>query len=211
MRYFTAKRIFKQQTSCVKIFLNMIDQKDYIEKTMVAVKPDGVRRQLVGEIISRFEKVQLKLVACKMIKIPEELAFKHYGQNEEWFLNIGKKMISFYKEHGFDPKEKIGTLEPMEIGKLVQKWNVNYLTEGPVVATVWEGVHAVEIVRKIVGSTLPVQSPPGTIRGDFAVDSSYSANEQGRSIQNLIHASGTVEEAKLEIELWFKKDEIYSY
>lgn len=189
----------------------MADQKDYIETTMVAIKPDGVKRRLVGEIISRFEKVELKLIGCKMIQIPEELAFKHYGQNEQWFTNIGNKMVEFYKEHGFDPKEKIGTLEPKKIGKMVQKWNVNYLTEGPVVAMVWQGVHAVEIVRKMVGSTLPLQSPPGTIRGDFAVDSSYSANEQGRSIHNLIHASGTVEEAKLEIELWFKKDEIQNY
>jgi nucleoside-diphosphate kinase len=189
----------------------MDNKKDYIERTMVAVKPDGVRRQLVGEIVSRFEKVQLKLIACKMIHIPEDQAFKHYGQNEEWFINIGKKMLDFYKEHGLDPKEIIGAMEPIEIGKMVQKWNVNYLTEGPVVAMIWEGVHAVEIVRKMVGSTLPVQSLPGTIRGDYAVDSSYSANEQGRSIHNLIHASGTVEEAKLEIELWFKKDEIYDY
>ena len=191
--------------------MNDKKKNDYIERTMVAVKPDGVRRQLVGEIISRFEKVQLKMIACKMIHIPEELAFKHYGQSDEWFLNIGKKMVEFYKEHGLDPKEKIGTMEPREIGKLIQKWNVNYLTEGPVVAMIWEGTHAVEIVRKIVGGTLPVQSLPGTIRGDYAVDSSYSANEQGRSIQNLIHTSATADEAKLEIELWFKRSEIFDY
>jgi len=178
------------------------------EKTLVLIKPDGIKRGLIGEIIGRFEKVGLKLIACKMVVVPADMATKHYGYGEEWFEAVGKKLLEFYQEHGKDPNEEIGTKEPKEIGKLVQKWNVDYLTEGPVLAMIWEGVHAVEVVRKIVGSTFPNQSPPGTIRGDFSVDSPLNANSQKRSVRNLIHASGAVDEAKLEIELWFKENEI---
>ncbi len=181
------------------------------EQTLVLVKPDGVRRQLIGEIISRFEKVGLKMIACKLLVIPDDLAFKHYGANEEWFEKVGKKTLGFYQEHGKDPNEELGTMEAKEIGKLVQKWNVNYLTQGPVLAMIWEGPHAVEIVRKIVGSTFPDKALPGTIRGDYSFDSPFAADTERRSVRNLIHASGKPEEAKLEIELWFKEDEIQDY
>ena len=178
------------------------------ERTVVLIKPDGVKRGLIGEIVSRFEKIGLKLIACKMVVVPADMATKHYGYGEDWFENVGKKLLKFYEEHGKDPNEEIGTKKPKEIGKLVQKWNVNYLTEGPVLAMIWQGAHAVEIIRKIVGLTFPNQSPPGTIRGDFSFDSPLNANSESRSVRNLIHASGAADEAKLEIELWFKEDEI---
>jgi len=178
------------------------------EFSVVLIKPDGIQRNLTGEIISRFEKVGLKMIACKMVIVNEQIATKHYGYNDQWFQNVGEKLIEFYKENGKDPNEEIGTMEPKKVGQMVQKWNVEYLIEGPVLAMIWQGPHAVEIIRKMVGSTYPQQSPPGTIRGDFSFESPLIANSKKRSIRNLIHASGAVDEAKLERQLWFKEKEI---
>ncbi|MFH1561746.1 MAG: nucleoside-diphosphate kinase [Patescibacteria group bacterium] len=181
------------------------------ERTVVIVKPDGIRRGLAGEIISRFEKTGLKLVACKLLVVPPEMATKHYAYNEEWFLNIGNKILKFYEEHGKDVNEDLGTKDPMEIGKYALQKNVEYLTEGPVLAMIWQGPHAVEIVRKIIGSTYPQQAPPGTIRGDFGHYSASLANATKTPAYNLVHASGNVEEAEFEVKLWFKEKEINSW
>lgn len=178
------------------------------EKTLVIIKPDGVQKGLVGEIISRFEKVGLEIVGAKVVRVSEEMALKHYGYSDDWFEKVGGKVKKFYEEVGFDPGEDFNKLSLYEIGKLVQKWNVDYLTEGKVVALVLKGYHAVEIVRKMVGDTYPYRSPAGTIRGDFSYESPLVANLSKRSVRNIIHASGSVEEAKLEIELWFKEGEI---
>jgi nucleoside-diphosphate kinase len=180
--------------------------------TVVLIKPDGIQKGLIGEIITRFEKIGLNLIACKLVKVDADMAIKHYGGgNEKWFENVGQKLLEFYKENGKDPKEEIGTMEPKEIGKLVQKWNIDYLSEGPVLAMIWQGPHAVEIVRKIVGPTYPQVAPPGTIRGDFSYDSPILANSKLRAVHNLIHASGSAQEAKFERELWFKEDEIFGF
>jgi nucleoside-diphosphate kinase len=179
------------------------------EKTLVLIKPDGVKRGLVGEIIHRFEKVGLKIVALKSVRINEEMALKHYGYNEEWFEKVGKKVKEFYQEVGFDPGEDFNKLTNREIGKLIQKWNVDYLLEGIVVAMVLKSFNAIEAARKIVGATYPLEALPGTIRGDYSAESPLTANLEQRSIRNLIHAAGSKEEADLEIELWFKKEEIH--
>ncbi len=182
-----------------------------MEQSVVLVKPDGVKRGLVGEIVSRFEKAGIKIVAMKMVHIGKEFAVKHYGFNDEWFENIGKKVKEFYREKGFDPGEDIMNMENKKIGKMVQGWNVDYLMEGPVVAMLLEAPGVVDIVRKIVGSTYPQTAPPGTIRGDFSYDSPMLSNLKRRSVHNLIHASGKPEEAEFEKQLWFRQDEIHSY
>jgi len=182
-----------------------------LEQTVVLVKPDGVKRGLVGEIISRFEKAGLKIVALKMVWIDRKMAFKHYGVNDEWYEDVGRKVREFYKQQGFDPGEEFNKMTNRQIGEMVQNWNVDYLTEGPVVAMLLEAPAAVEIVRKIVGPTFPQQAAPGTIRGDYSFDSPLLSNIKRRSVHNLIHASGTVSEAKIEKELWFKEEEIHSY
>jgi len=179
------------------------------EQSVVLVKPDGVRRHLIGEIISRLEQTGLELVACKMVKVPEDMAMKHYEVNEDWYENIGNKIIKFYEKHGKDPKEDLGVNTPREIGEYVIQQNVNYLTEGPVVAMVWQGPHAVEVIRKKVGSTYPKEAAPGTIRGDFGYYSATLANQTKTPSYNLVHASGTPEEGEFERKLWFKEDEIY--
>jgi len=110
-----------------------------------------------------------------------------------------------------DPKEYLGTTDPKEIGSKVREGLIEFMTLGPVVPMVVEGIHAISVVRKIVGATLPVFAEPGTIRGDFSIDAPTAANLEGRSIFNLVHASETAEEAKHEISYWFSKDEIFDY
>lgn len=181
-----------------------------MERTLVILKPDAVRRGLVGEIISRFEKAGLKFLAAKMVRPDEDLARKHYPTHrKEWVEGMGHKSIDSYKEVGQDPKETFGSEDPHEVGLQLQKWLIDFLTSGPVITLVLEGENAVARVREIAGHTIPVKADKGTIRGDFSDDSALKANAEGRSIQNLIHASGDQEEADFEINLWFNPDELH--
>ena len=183
-----------------------------MEQTLIVIKPDGVVRGLVGEILGRFERAGLKVVASRMVQVTKELADRHYpGDREELWTGIGHKTLENYKELEVDAKELLGTDDPKKIGEMVRVWLLEYITSGPVYAAVLEGPHAVELVRKICGHTLPVKSAPGTIRGDLSFDSAYLANTGKRAIKNLIHASGTLDEAKYEIPLWFTGAEIVSY
>lgn len=185
---------------------------DYMEQTLIVLKPDAVTRGLIGEIIDRFERVGLKIVAAKMIRADDELAGKHYpADRESWLRGMGEKTLEDYKKFKVDPKKLLGTSDTLEIGKMIRGWLIKYITSGPVLALILEGPHAVELVRKICGHTLPLNSPPGTIRGDLAYDSSFLANTGKRAIKNLIHASGSLEEATYEIPLWFKPSEIFEY
>ncbi len=183
-----------------------------IERSLVLVKPDGVQRGLIGEIISRFEKAGLKLIAAKMIHVDKDLVAKHYPDSRTELLeNIGKKTLETYAKYGKDANEELGTMDPATLGRMVNSWNMEFLSSGPVMAMVFEGVHAIDSIRMIVGATLPVFAQPGTIRGDFSIDSPALANAKKRPVRNLVHASGNVEEAKYEIELWFHQDELYTY
>lgn len=183
-----------------------------MEQTLVVVKPDGVARGLIGEIIRRMERVGLKVVASKMLQVTSEHAEKHYPKDRTaLWKGIGKKTLDNYSEMGVDPKTELGTDDAEEIGHMVRVWLHKYISEGPVFAMVLEGPHAVELVRRIVGHTLPLKADSGTIRGDFSYDSSYLANSAKRPIRNLVHASGDVEEAKYEVSLWFEPSEIVSY
>jgi len=182
-----------------------------MEQSVVLIKPDGVKRGLIGEIILRLERAGLKIIALKMVWVDKDLVGKHYADKKDYLISVGKKTIETYKKYGKDPKEELGTKSPLEIGKIVRKWNMEFLTSGPVVAILWEGPSAIEIIRKIVGATFPLNAPPGTIRGDYSFDSALFADTQKRSTKNLIHASGDSKEAKFERQLWFHEDEIYSY
>lgn len=185
---------------------------DLMEQTLVLIKPDGVKRGMVGEIIKRFEGTGLKLVAMKMVKPSKELAKKHYPKDRQEFIDgMGKKTLENYRELGIDPIKQFGTDDVHQIGLTIREWLIDYLTSDPVVAMVWQGPLAVGLVRKLAGHTLPFKAECGSIRGDLAFDSSALANTQKRAIKNLIHASGSKEEAEYEIPLWFKKEEIVSY
>jgi len=155
-----------------------------LERTLILLKPDALQRAIVGEIITRFERVGLKIVAAKVIKPSEEQYYYHYE-------TIGK-MISRRGQEAFDV-------------------TLSFMQDGPVLAMVLEGIEAVSLVRKMVGTTEPKSAEPGTIRGDFSHISFDYANKNGLSIPNLIHASGDSDEAKQEINHWFRPEEIFEY
>lgn len=182
------------------------------EKTVILVKPDGVKRGLTGEIISRFEKKGLKIVALKILEPAREHIKKHYpGESNEWVTSLGKKSLSDYEKNNIDPIKALGTDDPFKIGKICLEWLLDYVSSGPVVAIVFQGNDAVNQGRKLVGNTIPAYADAGTIRGDFSKDSPVLANLQKRGVKNVVHASGNREEAEFEISHWFKPDEVVSY
>lgn len=147
------------------------------ERTFVAIKPDGIQRTLVGEVIKRFERVGLKLVGLKMLVATSSQVEKHYELLDE----------------------------------KIKKHLVKYMTSGPIIAMVWQGANSVKLVRKLIGSTEPLSSDVGTIRGDLVLDSYTLSDSDGRAVRNLIHASGNIEEAEKEISLWFTSTELVNY
>jgi len=154
-----------------------------IEQTLVLIKPDGVRRGLVGEILFRFERVGLKVVALKVLKVDRSFAEKHYTYED------------IAVRHGEEVRERL----------------LKYITEDPVVAMVLEGSSCVEVVRKLTGATEPREAAPGTIRGDHCHHSYYHCSVPGKAVHNIIHASATPEEAVKEVALWFSPEEFVSY
>ncbi len=183
-----------------------------MEQTFVMIKPDGVKRGLTGEVIKRFERSGLKLVAIKMLEPSLDLLHTHYKTTQEdTILRLGGKTLATYEKYGRDAKKDFGTNDPKDLGKLVVEWLVKYMTSGPVVAMVLEGRHAVDNVISLVGPTMPVAAPGGTIRGDFSTDSAAYANIERRGVMNIVHASGSIEEAKFEVALWFDPTEIHNY
>lgn len=181
------------------------------ERTLVLIKPDGIRRALAGEILARLEKAGLKIVALKMVQADRRLLERHYPSDEKWVRTVGGKTREAFETYGMDVRALMGTDDPLEIGRQVRGWLIEFMQTTPLVAAILEGVHAVSTTRKIVGSTLPVFADPGTIRGDFSVDAPTVANAGRRPVRNLIHASGSVDEAAHEVALWFAPDEIHAY
>lgn len=176
------------------------------EKTFVLIKPDGIQKGLIGDVIKRFEQRDLKVVALEMFKPSKEDIDNHYPKDEEWIHRLGGKTLNTYKKYDLDPKEKLGTDDQTEIGKKVRSWVIDYMTSAPLVKMVVQGVHAVDMVRKIVGPTIPSDADMGTIRGDFSADSPAVANSEHRAVMNVVHASETPEEAEHEIKHWFGDD-----
>jgi nucleoside-diphosphate kinase len=177
------------------------------ERTFVIIKPDGIQRSLIGEVIGRFERVGLKLVAMKMMMATPDLVEKHYTLDPAWRTVTGEKTIKGYVSKGLTPPSN----DPLEITAKILKNLVTYMTAGPIIAFVLEGAHAVQIVRKLVGSTEPLTSAVGTIRGDFVLDSYQMSDGDARAVRNVVHASGSVKEATDEINHWFKPSELMEY
>lgn len=176
------------------------------ERTFVIIKPDGVQRSLVGEIISRFERVGLKLVYMKFGVLDDKKIWEHYGKDDAWFLKKGTGILEDRKSAGL-PIEK----EAIEYGRDIIGTLVKYLTAGPVVVMVWEGNQSVAVIKKLVGGTDPATSDVGTIRGDFTIDSYPAAAVDNRELRNLIHCSDQPEEAEREIALWLDPSELIKY
>lgn len=179
------------------------------ERTFVIIKPDGVQRSLVGEIIKRFERVGLKMVGIKLVdlnQVPEEKLWEHYNKDDEWFTKKGTALKEALRIAG-KPSDK----KPIEYGKNIIGALVKYMKVGPVIMMVWQGNQAVPVVKKLVGATEPATSDVGTIRGDLTIDSMALANVDDRAVRNLIHCSDNLDDAKREVALWFAENEMLNY
>lgn len=176
------------------------------ERTFVIIKPDGVQRSMIGEIIGRFERTGLKLVGMKMFVPTAEKLWTHYSKDEAWYLSKGERTISNLQAAGRTIEKSA-----LEYGQDIIGALVKFMSVGPVVAMVWEGNQAINIVKKLVGATEPATSDVGTIRGDLTVDSYDLSNLDGRAVRNLIHCSDQPTEAEREISIWFQPDELIKY
>jgi nucleoside-diphosphate kinase len=181
------------------------------ERTFVMVKPDGVRKGLTGEIIRRFEQRDLKIVALEMFQPTHELVDNHYPKKEEWITRLGDKTLATYEKYGYDAVVDFGTAEASKIGLKVRKWLIDFMISAPLVKMIVQGVHSVDVVRKIAGDTMPYKADMGTIRGDFSIDSPALANKEKRAVMNIVHCSETPEEAEHEIKHWFGSSVIHDY
>lgn len=181
------------------------------ERTFVLIKPDAVRKGLIGEVIRRFEQRDLKVIALDMFQASRKEMDTHYPKDEKWIRRLGEKTAATYAKYGFDVKKDFGTNDLLRVGKAVRGWLIDFMTSAPMVKMALQGVHAVDMVRKITGPTMPYLAEMGTIRGDFSADSPAVANAERRAVYNLIHASETPEEARHEIKHWFPGQKIHSY
>jgi len=185
----------------------MTNSSETIQRTLVLLKPDAVQRGLMGEIIHRFERSGLKIIALKMVHASHEDVDKHYALTEEWMRGVYDKAKAKYDSLG----QAFPYSDHIAYGTEIKNGLVNFLKSAPIVAMVLEGESAVPLVRKIVGSTEPATANAGTIRGDYALDTYALSNSQNRPIRNLIHASGNADEAAQEIKVWFTDVELYRY
>ncbi len=176
------------------------------ERTFIIIKPDGVQRGLVGDIIHRIERTGLKLVTINLVNADEERLWKHYDKDDEWFARKGAGIVENREKSGMSIDK-----EAVEYGKDIIRALVKFMTSGPVVMMVVEGNKSVAVVKKLVGETEPATSDVGTIRGDLTIDSYEIATIDDRAVRNLIHCSDAPEEANREIALWLSDDQVLDY
>jgi nucleoside-diphosphate kinase len=177
-----------------------------IEQTLVLLKPDAVQRALVGEILSRFERTGFKIIGLKMCYASKDTAGRHYADDQAWLTSVGEKAKKAAESKGVKLSE-----DPKAIGQRIRQQLIDFITMSPTVAICLEGHDVIGKVRTIVGDTAPNKASPGTIRGDYAFDSYGLADVSGRPIQNLIHASDSIDSSKREIDIWFGKNELHPY
>lgn len=164
-----------------------------IQQTLIIIKPDGVKGGFTNEIIRRYETVGLKVVKRKDMMAPLNIVEKHYPMDSSYLRSIGEKTIA--------AGQQVKSAEDQ--GRKVVTWLRKFITSGPIVVMILEGEDAVALARKVTGFTDPATAEKGTIRGDLGTDNILDANREERPVWNLIHASGSEEEAKKEIRLWF--------
>ena len=175
-----------------------------MKRTLVLIKPDVLQRQLVGEILSRFERKGVKLTAMKMLNATKEQVGEHYEGKEAYLIETGEKA----KKGAIARGEDVSEWNSLEQGKRIRQRNINYLTCGPIVAIVFEGFGVISQVRKILGSASPADGDIGTIRDDYSLDTYALADSIDRSTMTMLHASDSVESAERELKIWFKESEI---
>ncbi len=182
-----------------------------IERTLIILKPDCVKRGLVGKVIEIFETVGLKLMAAKMLKPSVDVIKNHYSGTPEWIKEMGEKTIASFKQSGGDIAKTFKTQDPAQLGKFIYDRLIKYWMEGPIVVMVWSGPNAVVVARKLRGHTIPALAVPGTLLAQYSFDSSTLSSSLDRVVKTFIHASGSVEEAEREIKYWFKDEKFKEY
>src|SRR3989338_9299504 len=181
------------------------------ERVFVLIKPDGVAKGLIGEVLARIEQRGLKVVALKMFRPSRKQINDHYPKDKAWIARLGEKTLATYEKYGKDPLKELGTADKLEIGKKVRGWLIDFMVSYPLVKAVVQGPHAIDVVRKLAGDTLPFKALVGTIRGDFSADSPAIANAEKRAVMNIVHVSETPQEAEHEINHWCSPEEIFEY
>jgi nucleoside-diphosphate kinase len=181
------------------------------EKTLIILKPDAVKRGLVGKVIETFENAGLKLMAGKMLKPDADVIKKHYPGTSEWLIEMGEKTLASFKQSGLDVKKTFKTEDPEKLGTFIYERLIKYWMEGPIIVMVWAGPNAVLVARKLRGQTIPALADAGTILGQYSFDSSPLSSSLDRVVKTFVHASGSVDEAEREIKYWFKNAEFKDY
>jgi len=174
-----------------------------IEQTLVLIKPDAVLRGIIGQIISRFENVGMKIVGMKLIQAEKETLEKHYYKDEKWMQEKGE----MYKKKLNLPENT----DPVKVGKNLVESLIKDMQTSPIIAIVLEGHNAVMTVKRLTGPTNIDEATPGTIRGDFSHDTFELANRSNRPNLTIVHATDDTKEAQKEIDFWFSPDEIHAY
>ncbi len=174
-----------------------------MEKTLIIIKPDAIKRGLVGVIIETFENVGLKMLAGKMVRPDEKTVRNHYPGTTEWIREMGEKTLASFKQSGLDVRQKMGTDDPTKLGQFVYDRLIKYWHEGPIIVMVWEGPDAVIIARKLRGHTIPLLADSGSLHARYSYDSSPLSASLDRVVKTFVHASGSTDEAKREIKYWF--------
>ena len=203
---------------CINVTFNQIFMSELVhprhpreERTLLLVKPDGVKRGLTGEIIRRIEMRGFKVVGMALVWATREQIVGHYDAGETYLKSLAGKTKSTYEKYGIDVLREMGTDDDMEIGRMVRGWLVEFMLSGPIVKIAIKGVHVIEGIRKLCGNTMPALAEMGTIRADFSTDSAACANRDHRTVRNLVHASGTHEESEKELAYWFRPEELHDY
>ncbi len=181
------------------------------EQTLIIIKPDAVKRGLVGKIVETFENVGLKLTAAKMFRPDKEVIKNHYSGTVEWIREMGEKTLTSFKQSGADVMKTFKTEDPSKLGAFIYERLIKYWMEGPIIVMVWQGPNAITVARKLRGHTIPALATPGTLLAQFSFDSSPLSSSLDRVVKTFVHASGSVEEAEREIKYWFKDVKFKEY
>jgi len=181
------------------------------EQTLIIIKPDAVKRGLVGKVIETFENVGLKLMSAKMLRPDKEVIKNHYPGTSEWLKEMGEKTLASFKQSGADVKKTFKTEDPEKLGQFIYERLIKYWMEGPIVVMVWAGPNAVIVARKLRGQTIPALADAGTLLAQFSFDSAPLSSSLDRVVKTFIHASGSTNEAQREIKYWFGNTEFKDY
>jgi nucleoside-diphosphate kinase len=182
-----------------------------MERTLIIIKPDAVKRGLVGKVIETFENAGLKLMAAKMLRPDKEVIKNHYPGSPEWIRKMGEKTLASFKQSGDSVMKIFKTDDPNKLGQFIYERLIKYWMEGPIIVMIWQGPNAVSVARKLRGHTIPALADPGTLHASYSFDSSPLSASLDRVVKTFVHASGSIDEAEREITYWFPKMEFKNY